>query len=114
MRLSNYKAPWSALVLALAFLVLSFALVVISNWLVWPDWGSTLLQRILWFLYVPAGIGMFLFLPDSSFDKGSLHPIQIPVVFLLFALIQWYLIFLAGIGIYRWFHRKHDEKVSAV
>jgi hypothetical protein len=113
MHLSKYKAPWLALVLELVVLVLSFVLLVIAKWVVWPDWSSTLSVRILYFLYAPAGFATFLCLPDSSFEKGMFQPIQILVVFLLFALIQWYFILLGGVGIYRRFHRKHHENIPA-
>jgi hypothetical protein len=113
MRLSKYKAPWLALVLELVVLVLSFVLLVIAKWVVWPDWSSTLSVRILCFLYAPAGFATFLCLPDSSFEKGMFQPVQILVVFLLFALVQWYFIFLGGIGVYRHFYRKTHENIPA-
>jgi len=113
MRLSNCRAPWLALVFELVVLMLSFVLLAICKWVVWPDWSGALAVRILLFLYAPAGFATFLCLPDSSFEKGASQPIQILVVFLFFALVQWYFICLFGIGIYRRFHRKHDENILA-
>ena len=56
------------------------------------------------YFYMPADIATFLCSPSSQFEKGSL-PVQGFPFFYLFALVQWYLIFLAGILFYRHFYK---------
>ena len=56
------------------------------------------------YFYMPAELATFLCSPSSQFEKGSL-PVQGFPFFYLFALVQWYLIFLAGILIYRHFYK---------
>jgi len=56
------------------------------------------------YFYIPADLASFLCVPVSHFEKGSLPVPGFPF-FYLFALVQWYLIFLAGIPIYRHFHK---------
>jgi hypothetical protein len=113
MRVLNLKTPVLALILAVAAEALLQALSMAVGFALRPETSINLLDRCLQIFYFPAEIIAFLCLPSSSFDKGSDHGIQIIVVFILFALIQWYLIFLAGIGTYRHFHKKHHEDIRA-
>jgi hypothetical protein len=57
------------------------------------------------YFYVPADLAASLCLPISQFEKGSLPVQGVPFLFYLFAFVQWYLIFLAGILIYRHFYK---------
>ena len=64
------------------------------------------------FFYMPADLATFLCSSSSQFEKGSL-PVQGFPFFYLFALVQWYIIILVGILIYRHFYSKKGSHEPA-
>jgi hypothetical protein len=106
MRLLKLKTPLLALIFAVVALPLSFGLSALVDFVSRPQTSVGLLERCLWVFYYPAEVLAFLCLPGSSFEKGSEQPIQMLAVFIPFALLQWYLIFLIHIGVYRNYTRK--------
>jgi hypothetical protein len=109
MRFLRLKPALLAAVFAVAALAASFALSAIIHFALRPETNVNVFDRVLWCLYFPAAISTFLCLPGTSFEKGLEQPVQILVVFILFALLQWYLIFWVGISIRRRFTRKDHE-----
>jgi hypothetical protein len=103
MRLSKLKAPVLALILAVAALALSFGLSYVVG-LVWhstADDQTNPLDRFLGSLYHPAEMLALRCMPSSIDLRTSGGWGLFIVIVCIFILIEWYLIFLAGIGIYR-------------
>jgi hypothetical protein len=108
MRLLKLKAPVLALILAVAALALSFGLSYVVG-LVWHSTShdqTNPLDRFLGNLYHPAEMLALRCLRGSIDLRTSVGWGLFIVVGCIFILIEWYLIFLAGIGIYRHFSKR--------
>jgi hypothetical protein len=101
MRIFKLKTPLLALLLALFALAAS----VSAGFAIHSD--LSVAGRILTWFYRPTEWAQSLCLPSSYFEKGfDGGRFLFPASFFLFGLLQWYLIFLVGIGIYRHFQRR--------
>ena len=113
MRLLKLKAPFLALILAVLAVVVLQALSIAVGYALRPETSVNLLDRTIQLFYMPAWILTFLCMPSRYFDKGVEPSVLLWIVAVFFALTQWFLIFLAGIGIYRHFHKRHHEDFQA-
>jgi hypothetical protein len=105
MRIFKLKTRWLALIMAATALLLSGVLSVVHDYAVGPHWGTTLFDECFRAFNTPAISISILCLPSSALEEGGQPLIVLPVYFVFFVL-QWYLIFFAGIGIYRHFSRR--------
>jgi hypothetical protein len=125
MRTFIFKAPVEALLLASAATLFSILFIPVMNYL-----GNDVLFQVWKRFYFPADLAAFL---CSSGDDVHMYvvdanprpvlfsfPESLPgssgfhFLFLLFALIQWYSIFLVALVCIRHFQRKKDKHESAV
>jgi hypothetical protein len=106
MRLLTLKTPVLALILAFVVVVMLLVVSLAVNFALSPETEVNALDRALEFFHMPAYAVAFLCLPSSWFDKGH-EPMVLPrVVLCLVPVLQWYAIFLGGIGCYRHFRGK--------
>jgi hypothetical protein len=100
MRIFKLKTP----VLALVFAVTAFLLTLLSIPALNHLQSDFLFDGFKWF-YFPSDLAAFLCGSVDEYAKGAVPKPGFPF-FLLFAFLQWYLIFFIGIGIYRRCHKK--------
>ena len=111
MRLLKLKTSVLAIILAVAAFVVLRAGSMAIAYALSPETSLNLFDRALAVFYWPADTLTFLCLPTSVYYKGHESLVSVEVVPALAALLQWYLIFLAGIGSYRHFYRRRHEGV---
>ena len=105
MRLLKLKTPLLALILAIIAFALLQAISMAVGSALSPQTRVNMFDRAWRFFYLPADTLAFLCLPGSFFHEG-LQPVAVmEAVYGLCALLQWYLIFLAGIGLLRHHHK---------
>jgi hypothetical protein len=113
MRLLKLKTPVLALILSIAAVALLRALSMVVGFAYYPATSINLLDRSLELFYFPAELLAFLCLPSSAFIKGVPPLVLMEVVSAFFALVQWYVILLVSIGLYRHFHKRHRDDIQA-
>lgn len=98
----HMKLPRSSIPVVLAAVVLiSFAISLITNLV--P--ATTPIDRVLSFIHFPAAMAAMLVTPGELLSKDG-HPVLFIVVFVLIALLQWYMIFWSIIHLWSWVMRK--------
>jgi hypothetical protein len=111
MRILKLKTPVLALYLAGLAAPSSVLLFNAVQFALRPRASMNAFDWLFIAFYTPASLAAFLCEPSSNYEKG-LRAHGFPF-WIIFAMIQWYLIFLVGLGIYRHFHKKCDKNEPA-